>query len=485
MAKQSSNPELNKKITLHSSCLRKFEWSPERIFLFTGLFFGILLVFITPPFQVPDEDAHFLRAYTISDGRFVNHLSDTMTGTGDMVPKSLIATIEQSECKRIRNHPDQTIRLNTIINLFRISLNPDQKEFVTLYMTSYPPVLFLPQAAGIEIGRVFRLPPIVLMYLGRLCNLACWILLMTAAIRLAPIFKWVMLLLALMPMSVFLSASLSADALANGGALLFIALILNHMFSERKIEKSDILILFITGCFTALCKQVYFPLLLLYFFIPSWKFTKKSKYVLIGSLLILTGVSLSFLWSQVILHGYPFNVKTAEDVRIIHDARPAEKVQFIKSYPFFHVRSILYTIVKDLPRYLRTFTGTLGWLDTVLPQTILYSYPVLLIVLALTDQKPDIVFNWKQKMMMILFVIIPIILILFTVAAIAWNAPGIMYIKGIQGRYFIPITPLLLLLLYNQKIKASLQELNLLIAAYSWITLIIVFVTLINRYYTG
>ena len=37
----------------------------EKIFLILGLIIGTLFVFIIPPFQGPDEDAHFKKAYVL------------------------------------------------------------------------------------------------------------------------------------------------------------------------------------------------------------------------------------------------------------------------------------------------------------------------------------------------------------------------------------------------------------------------------------
>lgn len=45
----------------------------ENIFILFALLFGLLFVFVTPPFQSVDEQAHFFRAYGISSGQFVAH----------------------------------------------------------------------------------------------------------------------------------------------------------------------------------------------------------------------------------------------------------------------------------------------------------------------------------------------------------------------------------------------------------------------------
>lgn len=61
--------------------------SIEKFFLLTALIFGILYVFILPPFQSVDEGMHFYRTYQISEGKF---LAENVNGiTGDELPVSL------------------------------------------------------------------------------------------------------------------------------------------------------------------------------------------------------------------------------------------------------------------------------------------------------------------------------------------------------------------------------------------------------------
>jgi len=40
----------------------------ERFFLLTSGTVGLLLAFLTPPFQVADEPTHLFRAYEVSEG---------------------------------------------------------------------------------------------------------------------------------------------------------------------------------------------------------------------------------------------------------------------------------------------------------------------------------------------------------------------------------------------------------------------------------
>lgn len=63
------------------------DFSLEKLFVLIALFFGILFVFILPPFQSVDEGMHFFRTYQISEGKFI---SQNIEGAvGDEIPASL------------------------------------------------------------------------------------------------------------------------------------------------------------------------------------------------------------------------------------------------------------------------------------------------------------------------------------------------------------------------------------------------------------
>ena len=61
---------------------------PSSFFAFTATLFGLLFLFITPPFQGPDEINHFYKAYQIADGHFTSEIKDDRLG--GHIPKSII-----------------------------------------------------------------------------------------------------------------------------------------------------------------------------------------------------------------------------------------------------------------------------------------------------------------------------------------------------------------------------------------------------------
>ena len=56
---------------------------PHIFFIYTAVFFIILINLVTPPLQAPDEFNHFYRAYQIADGQFLPNKVDKRLG-GEM-----------------------------------------------------------------------------------------------------------------------------------------------------------------------------------------------------------------------------------------------------------------------------------------------------------------------------------------------------------------------------------------------------------------
>ena len=62
--------------------------APEKFFLALGLFFGLMFIVLTPPFQVPDETNHFFRAWQVSEGGLSAVKQDSRVG--GFIPQSLV-----------------------------------------------------------------------------------------------------------------------------------------------------------------------------------------------------------------------------------------------------------------------------------------------------------------------------------------------------------------------------------------------------------
>jgi uncharacterized membrane protein len=452
--------------------------SPEKIFLFIALFFGIIFLFLTPPFQAADEPWHFYKSYEISEFKNFGILQNGVNG--DYLPESLSFSVQEL-MDAIHFHPEKKFDLEKSVLFIQYPLNQDQKIFTNGIMGFYAPFSYMPQAMGILVGKIFNFSPLVLMYLGRICNFSVWLLLIFTAIRLTPVAKWVFLFLALSPMSLFQAASLSQDAFINGIAFLAIALIFYYAFSNEKtiITNNDVLILLGVLVILAFSKEVYSCIALLFLVIPLNKFPNKKDFIVKACCVILPVIFIDILWSLLVkgilnyvVTGWGFDINN--------------QFMFILYHPVDYFQIFLHTLSTNATFYLYTFIGGLGWLDTFLPESVYYLFAGSLIFLGMFDSVEGIVVSLKQKIILATVVFLTTLGI-FTSEYLIWNHVGVPLIEGPSGRYFIPISPLILLLFYNSKKLINNEIMNFFKLILTGVLIFVLFATtqvLHTRYYS-
>ena len=450
--------------------INSLKFSPENIFVVLGLFFGLLFIFITPPFQVPDEFAHFCRAFQVSEGQIIVKYEGEQPG--DYIPISL-RKLEVSLIKHIPFHPENKITLNEIVLQSRVPLMPKQRSFTYCSAAMYSPIPYFPQIIGWWIGRSLSLPILAIFYTGRIFNLLAWIVFTFLAIRRAPVFRWVFLLIALMPMSLFLAASLSADAMTNALSFLFIAYILYLAFDHpENISPADLAILCILTISSTLTKPPNILLLGIYFLIPVRKLGSIKHYIAAFIFLVLINSIIGAIWLYIGSRGI---------IPFYDGADFSEQVIFIINNPVNYLIAILRTIKIHRLLFSGMFVGFLGWLDTVLPYWTYITYPVILVFMALYENTQRIRFNLTNRII-ILVTLLSTVLVVFTFLYLLSTPVGYNTILGFQGRYLITVAPLFFLLFYNNKLATNLP-IKIIVPIYISIVLLTTLYTLVHRYY--
>lgn len=454
---------------------------PEISFLLLGILFGLAFIFITPPFQVSDEPCHFFRSYGLSEFKLFAEKSENTVGS--YMPSSLMS-VSYDLFGKVRFDSTKKLSANDLSNAFKLDLNPYNRIFIAYPNTAlYSPVPYIPQVVGIIAGKILKLKPIILMYLGRLFNLAFFIITTFYAIRTLPVGKTVLFLIALMPMTLFQAASLSADCVLNSVCFLFVAKILQLAFSKevKEVKLYSLLFLAILSVAISLSKQPYVFISLLLFLIPASKFKNKRAYL--STFLGIIGASIftSFLWSLIVKGLY---------VPLLPYVNPSEQVKYIFSHPFNFAYSILDAAFNRIDGRFRQVIGYLGWTDTKLNNFIYYSYLLVLSYVALIDSDDDTSITNFHKLL--IFVIISIIFVIISLSIyLSWSSVGSKTIDGIQGRYFIPLIFPLMTILYNNKIRKLIDsnfarvtyKVAIFVPVYSLVVLVWTVIILFQRYY--
>ncbi|OGP66800.1 MAG: hypothetical protein A2031_00025 [Deltaproteobacteria bacterium RBG_19FT_COMBO_43_11] len=446
---------------------------PEKIYIVLALVFGLLLVFITPPLQVPDEHDHLNRSYQLAELNIFQYEST--------VPASLIQMFNTFGGMNFNAFKKASI--DEILSQRKVELNPQVRSAVFARPFIFP---YIPQALGIFIGKTFNGSPVMLLYMGRIFNLLFSIVLIFLAIRTAPFFKWIFFLLGLMPMTLYLCASLSKDGLAISLAFLLIALFLQFAYDQqKKISKMDLVILFIVSFLVATTRSIYIILIGMFLLIPVYRIGLLKKYVLVLSCLIIT----VFLATQIGALKPLFQPKAAAATQpTMHltlssnalstpaptpipvenfqrSDRPKfppegvnfiEQKRFILNNPIQYMGIIFNTVSYSSTFYLDSFVGILGWLNKPLPKWHINLYLWILLITALLFSNKNIRITLTNKLI-IASIFTAGVLLIETGLYLVWTPVGGNYILDVQGRYFIPYAPLFFLLLYNTSLEKYLN----------------------------
>lgn len=457
---------------------------PRNIFLFFAMSWGALTVFITPPFQVPDEPNHFFRSYQIATGKIFPEIRNNQVG--GFIPLSFINTYDLFS--GIAFYPERKIGFDKFGKSLVIPLDPEIKTYACFPNTGlYTPIPYIPQSFAIIIGKFFNAPPLIILYLGRLLNLFCWIFLISLAIKITPICKWLFLLLALTPMSVFQASSVSADVLTNGVAFLFIAAVFRLAFDKNKsFSKYDLILLIFLLVVLTLSKYVYSFLIILYFLIPINKSGNIKNHILNAlPLFILTGLSLAIgnhfvkniyesIDPAINFYGNGSGIPQSTNVDM--------QIQFIISHVGTYFKTILLSFWTFKSFIISSFIGNLGWLDTPLPDYYILLAISMILLTALSDGNKDVILSIKSKIILLIG-FISVAFCLSTLLYLSWTPIGDSLISSLQGRYFIPVAPLVFSLFYNRYLKLSENILVIISIIFIMISFLVMNYSLISRYY--
>jgi uncharacterized membrane protein len=437
----------------------------SRIVLILGAIIGLSMVVITPPFQVPDEDAHFFRAYQTSTLNL--RLEKRGSRVGAELPHCYLDT--QLLFRGIT--VDRSSRVNVSIYKQALSMTDNSPVFSSPILP-YPPVAYIAQATGLLAGRSANAPPIVSFYLARLLNLALFLFMTTWAVRLMPVMPWGLALLVLMPMTMFQGSSISADAFTIGLSFLMIAFLLRCAARDQRLTARHIGLIFAGAVLLSLAKQGYSPVIFLALLIPCERFGSRMRKALViaGLFLVTAAIGIACLFA---IRDYSVGLpgsNSSEQLRLILANPPAYIFKLVVS-PF---RSFC----------IESFIGWLGWLDTRLPKWILVPYSLLLIAVPFAERRK---FNLSRQQRLIaggLFLLLGTII--FTVQYLSWNAVGRKIIDGVQGRYLIPFSPLLLLQFNSRRFECSIEDnptARRMLIGFIILVHLVTAMTLIKRYY--
>ncbi len=431
------------------------ELSEHKIYIYLAIIFGLLFVFITPPFQSPDEDSHFKKAYLTSKGV----LYPTVKGEkcGNDLPTDMIDYIKEKlhyigdRYKKYQYSEFVTDQYGT--------MNHEKKSFNVYSTAQVLFVAYIPAAIGIIASKfcaiLFGMQNVsvpYMLYFARIFSLIVSIFIVYHAIKITPVLKKTMTAVALMPMSLYLMGMVTYDSIIISISLLTIAYLLRLIYDKKikKITYKDILILIALGFMLLNYKMVYSTLFILLLFIPKEKFSSMKKkvlsFIIIGSSVLLLTIILKI---PILL--LPKVVEGSEEL-------VNSQLHFVLNHIFRFLHILYRNIIDQRATQLTGMVGMFGLVDTFLPLPIVFFYLGFLLIIALIENSEDkyTITNWMK--ISLLFAISLTVLATFSAMYISWTPKifgkiGTYDLTGVQGRYFIPVLFPALLIFTNKRIK--------------------------------
>lgn len=213
---------------------------------------GLLFVFANPPMQTPDEAVHYLRTYAVSIGHFdfdasrtypedVARLMEAFPGAWVNAHTSAgIGTDPDTGEEKAYNTAGYALKqygkdgaVQSMADSFAQYFAKDTTQEPVAEPVSFLIIPFLPGALGMALARLFGLGALGCLYGGRIVNLLAYTLLCGLALAKAERFRPAFAAVMLLPMSLFMGASLSYDATLLGCYYLMLALLTRKDWDTR------------------------------------------------------------------------------------------------------------------------------------------------------------------------------------------------------------------------------------------------------------
>lgn len=465
------------------------KFSIVKIYPFVMLIFGLGFMYVFPAMSAPDEIAHFISAYkisnkmlgkqaTVKDGHVIIRAQDlwiedvdgeyTFDKSKSEEEKVLIPE-EGSHGKIISSKLEETSykvfyaegNIRGADNYISFGgKNYEKAQSLHAPVNTIPSVYFLP-ATGITLARIMGLNSIYLVLFGRMANLILFILFGTLGIYFLPKFKEFIFLVSLLPTTIELAASYSYDAVMISSMIFFVSYVFFLAHEKKEFDIKDLVIVSLIAGLVLPCKMVYFPMLLMLFSIPLYKFKFRGKvdgkikkeniafFLASAVVVLLSWVFAMYLVNRSTVVGY----STSNTSSLEWAGEESYTIGYLLHNKLKAVKLFYNTLLLQLEYYHKTMFGAyLGHADDVvgIPYIgfLVLNIGMIFSVIGEAKEKQLLV---KERVLTGISIFFVIFLVLLSML-IAWTPISSEFIEGVSGRYFIPVLLPLLMICRNNKI---------------------------------
>jgi uncharacterized membrane protein len=392
---------------------------------------------VTPPFQAPDENQHYMKALLLSEGRVLTEQRGAMIGAD--LPRATVDLHDVHFPTGMSSTP-RSFDKGMLAQAWEADgPHGDARRFADFpNVANYAPTLYTPGAVGLTIGDHLGLPRLGAFYAGRVVNALFSLILLGVAIGLLPFGRNAMLAAALLPTFCYQNGSLSPDAVINGMGFLGLALTLRVGFMGWTGGRG--FALYLAAPLLALAKGVYLPLMAAGLRWPE----RRRDFRALAILAAMALGALAFLFWMKFSGGSQalYHIVSRKTGEMAMTAPLGEQLAVILHDPLAYLHVLAGSVAERAPVYALQIVGRFGWNAILLP---LMAYPLALLMLgAAVFSGSGERFSWGQRLWW-LGIVAGVALLIETAMYLTGTPLGADYIQGTQGRYFLPLLPLALM----------------------------------------
>lgn len=416
-------------------------------FLCITILIGSLSVAALPSHRVGfDEEIHFGRAYFLEE---IIRGDKTVTSPyGVQQLYSTWATNWPNSPQSEEEEKEEDIYRNSSCDYKKQNIGNGYWQEADNYAFNMNVITYIFPHAFIKVGMLLKLPFVYVYKMGRLANVILYAILGFLAIRKIPIGKRILFLFLLMPTAMMSAITYTYDAWVNGFSFLGMAYLLGMWLGkEKRITWKEYIITVMSFVLASMPKAVYIPLILIIILIPQERFQSKKqmyfmKAMVIGAFLIMMS---SFVWPTV------SNINVEGDSRG-GDTSVSRQLQYVFSHPLYYATLVLSGVKQTFYSYTIGEAGlaTMGLLPNI-ANTYLIAVAIAYVVGTDCIANENIEIKFWHKIGIVVIVAMTVCLI-WTALYLSFTPVGLNQINGVQGRYFLPLTIWMLLLVRNKKI---------------------------------
>lgn len=414
--------------------------------LFTVLFMtGIAYTLCFTPFTVPDEPYHYVASYSLANvltGRHSDANSLEMRKTDAELLSSYSTHLDYENYRTVKVALSQSVSVGKGEAQFEVV-----DSGINFASGANPVQVKLLSALGIVVGRVIGLSGILTFYLGRIFNLVAYCAAAIFAIRIMPKGKDILLVCSALPMTLHLAASYSYDSGILALTFLLTAFCFRANMATGQITRGEIISITVIAVLLAPCKVIYVFVALLAFHIPEYRFASKKNGLLVK-------ISCSGIVALVLL----IQLLSSQQFAAISNAGTGLDVRGTETGVMYCLNDVLKQPLKFCLMLFRTLEtngsfyiqsmigGSLGWFQSEIaaPWSYVLCWIILLIFSSLPATEDDLQLPFSLKSLMVI-IFSAVAICSFASMLFGWTFNTENLIMGVQGRYFLPTLPLLML----------------------------------------